>query len=210
LQNCSNFDAGEFAGGAVSFCGESGVAPPVWGAAAPPCGVLGFDCVVVVGAAGVVLVAGVVDVSVVVVCVFAELSTCGALLSPGTVKAGAVVGSGSDAFWPLPPHAASHGSKAVRLSANATRRMDIGLPLDSRKPAATCRAVRHVLRCQLLQRATAQPQVLDRPGQPALAWCRREQLPDHGELLTGLTVDVDSSRLDLADDLAVALGAQAI
>src|SRR3954469_24789507 len=43
LQNCSNLDAGELAGGAVSFDGEPGVAPPVWGAAAPPCGVLGFD-----------------------------------------------------------------------------------------------------------------------------------------------------------------------
>jgi hypothetical protein len=173
--------------------------------------VLGFAWVVVVGAGVVDVGVVVVDVSVVVVWVFVELSTVGVLLSPGTVSDGAVVGNGSDALSPLPPpHADSHGSTAVRASAIATRRMVIGLPLDRGEPTAAGRAVRHVLGRQLRERAAAQPQVLDRPRQPAVAGSEREDLPDHGELLTGLTVDVDSSRLDLTDDLAVGPGAQAI
>src|SRR3954470_6654714 len=76
LQNCSNLLAGEFAGGAVSFVGESGVAPPGAGGAAPPWGVLGFDWVVV--CTGVVVVAVLVDVEVSVVVVsLALLSTVG-------------------------------------------------------------------------------------------------------------------------------------
>jgi hypothetical protein len=209
LQNCSNFDAGESAGGAVSFCGESGVAPPVCGAAAPPCGVLGFDWVVGVGVVAVEVVVS-VDVSVVSVSVSVELSTVGVFVSPGTVSVGAFVGSGSDAFSLSPPHAARNGARAVSASANATRRMVTGSALDSREPAAARRAVRHVLRRQLLERASAQAQVLDRPRQAALARREREDLAHDGELVTSLAVDVHGSRLDLADDLAVSLGAQSV
>jgi hypothetical protein len=209
LQNCSNFDAGEFAGGAVSFVGESGVAPPVWGAAAPPCGVPGFAWVVV---DGVVVVAVVVDVevSVVEVSVPVELSTVGVFDSPGTVSVGAVVGRGSDALLLSPPHAPRKGTRAVRASANATRRMIMGSAFDGREPAAAGRAIGHVLGRQLLQRAPAQAQVLDRPGQAALAGRQRQDLPHDGELFTRLAVDVHGSGLDLADDLAIGLGAQAI
>jgi hypothetical protein len=170
--------------------------------------VLGFAWVVV--AAGAVVVAVDVEVSVDVVSVSVELSTVGVLDSPGTVRVGAVDGRGSDAFSLPPPHAARNGTSAVRASANATRRMINELPLDRRKPAATSRAVRHVLGSKLLQRAAAQPQVFHRPGKTALARSERQDLPDHGELLTGLTVDVDGSRLDFADDLAVGPGAQAV
>jgi hypothetical protein len=103
LQNCSKRDAGEFGGGLVSFCGESGLAPPVvCGAAAPPCVVPGFVGAVVVwvgAGAGVVVVAvGVLVVGVVVVVVSRGVGvTVGVLLSPGTVSLGAPVGSGADA-----------------------------------------------------------------------------------------------------------------
>jgi hypothetical protein len=128
LQNCSNLDAGEFAGGLVSFCGESGLAPPVCGAAAPPCGVPGFDGAVVVwvgAGAGVVAVA--VDVLVVVVVVLVServWATVGVLFSPGTVSFGAAVGSGAGALslLPPPPHPAKNGTSAVRVTAIATRR----------------------------------------------------------------------------------------
>jgi hypothetical protein len=82
--------------------------------------VLGFDWVGVV-AAGVVVVAVLVDVSVVVVPVSAELSTLGVFVSPGTVSAGAVVGSGSEALLLPPPHAARNGTRAVRMNAMPTR-----------------------------------------------------------------------------------------
>ena len=135
MQNCSNFDAGEFAGGLVSFCGESGVAPPVCGACAPPWGVLGFDCVVV---CGVVVVAVEVDVSVPVAFapLDAELSTVGVFASPGTVSVGAVVGSGSEAFLLLPPQAARNGTRAVRVSAKTSRRAITSYPsiAGSRRP----------------------------------------------------------------------------
>jgi hypothetical protein len=85
-----------------------------------------------------------------------------------------------------------------------------GLPLDGWKPAPARGAVRNILRCELLQGASTEPQVLDRPGQPALGRSQREHFSDHGELLTGVSVDVYGPRLDLADDLAVTPGAQAV
>jgi len=120
LQNSSNLLAGEFAGGAVSFCWESGVAPPVWGGAAPPCGVLGFDWVVV--CAGVTAVAVVVDVEVSVVSVLVVLTTVGVDFSPGTVSVGAVSGSGWAALsLPPPPHAERNGTAAVIRAAARSR-----------------------------------------------------------------------------------------
>jgi hypothetical protein len=118
LQNCSNFDAGDPAAGAWSFCWVSGDAPPVWGAAAPPDGVEGFDVAGVV-CVGVAVVVEVVVVSVVVV--FDVLVTVGVFVSPGTVSVG-VVGSGSEAFWLLPPHAARNGARAVRAATDSAPR----------------------------------------------------------------------------------------
>ena len=82
---------------------------------------LGFDWVVV--AAGVVVVAVEVDVlvSVVVESVGDELSTVGVFASPGTVSAGAVLGSGSDAFLLPPPHAEINGTTAVSKAAARSR-----------------------------------------------------------------------------------------
>src|SRR4051812_21701789 len=77
-------------------------------------------------------------------------------------------------------------------------------------PAPAGGAVRHVLGSQLLERASAQAEIVNRPGQVAGARGQRQDLADHGELLAGLPVDVDGSGLDLADDLAVVAGAQAI
>jgi len=136
LQNCSNFEAGEFAGGVGVVCVVvPGVAPPVWGAAAPPWAVPGFDWVVV--GTGVVVVAVLVDVvvSVVVVSVVDELSTVGVLVSPGTVSVG-VVGSGSEAFLLLPPQAASTGTRAVSAAASTTARIFTSYPstAGSRRP----------------------------------------------------------------------------
>jgi hypothetical protein len=203
--------AGEFAGGAVVVCPLSGLAPPVCGAAAPPCAVPGFDWTVVVWVGVVAGAVVVVDVSVVVVAVVVvELSTVGVFASPGTVSVGAVFGSDSAALLPLPPHAEMPTTAAVSSAAAVRRGRFTGSALDSREPAAARRAVRHILGCQLLERATAQPQVLDRPGQAALARGERQDLPDHGELVTGLTVDVHDPRLDLANDLAVVPGAQAV
>src|SRR3954451_10853247 len=137
LQNCSNFDAGEFAGGEVSFCGESGVAPPVCGGAAPPWGVLGFDGVAVV-CVGVVVVAVDVVVSVTFAPLWsAELSTVGVFDSPGTVSVGAVSGSGSEALeLSPPPHAARNGTSAVTASAKTSRRAITNYPsiAGSRRP----------------------------------------------------------------------------
>jgi hypothetical protein len=82
--------------------------------------VLGFVGAGVV-AAGVGVVAVLVDVSVVVVCVSAELSTAGALVSPGTVSAGAVFGSGWDALLLPPPQAARNGTRAIMVSTVPTR-----------------------------------------------------------------------------------------
>jgi hypothetical protein len=201
--------AGEFAGGVVSVGVDPGAAPPVWGGAAPPWAVPGFDWVVV--GVGVVVVAVVVEVDVLVVVVpFVELTTVGVFVSPGTVSFG-VVGSGSLAFWlPPPPQAARKGTRAVSAVASSAARMVTALPLDRGKPAATGRAVRDVLRCELLERTSTQPQVLDRPREVAGARGEREHFPDHLELLTALTIDIDGPRLDLANDLAVAPGAQAI
>jgi hypothetical protein len=102
-----------------------GLAPPVWGGAAPPCGVLGLAWVVVVGA-GVVVVDVDVEVSVVVVWLVDVLSTFGVFASPGTVSLG-VVGSGSAALLllPPPPHAVRNGTSAVRATA-ATARILMG------------------------------------------------------------------------------------
>ena len=121
MQNSSNLLAGLFDGGAVSFCWESGVAPPVEGGAAPPCGVLGFDWVGV--AAGVVVVAVAVEVvvSVVDVPVSVELSTFGVFASPGTVRVGAVLGNGSEALLLPPPHAEMNGTTAVIKAAARSR-----------------------------------------------------------------------------------------
>jgi hypothetical protein len=97
----------------------SGDAPPVWGAAAPPCGVDGLDVVVVVWVGVVVVADVVVVVSVVVVCdVFVIV---GVFVSPGTVKVGAV-GSGSEAFLLFPPHAARNGARAARATTDSARR----------------------------------------------------------------------------------------
>jgi hypothetical protein len=110
----------------VSFCGESGLTPPVCGAAAPPCGVPVVDGAVVVwvgAGAGVVAVAVDVLVLVVVGVVFAGVcATVGVLFSPGTVSLGALVGSGDEAFslLPPPPHPATNGTSAVRMAATAT------------------------------------------------------------------------------------------
>ena len=136
MQNCSNFDAGVFGGGLVSFCGESGVAPPVCGvappvcgAAAPPCAVPGADGVAVVCVcAGVGLAAGAVDVLVVVVVVVVVVSwlvrgTEGVLFSPGTVSSGAAVGRGADAFSLFPPpHPAAKGTSVAKPTTIATRK----------------------------------------------------------------------------------------
>src|SRR3954447_16322898 len=72
------------------------------------------------------------------------------------------------------------------------------------------RTVRHVLRGKLLERAPAQAQVLDRPGQVALGRRQGQDLADDLELVPGLTVDVHRSGLDLADQLAVGPRAQAV
>jgi hypothetical protein len=137
LQNCSNFDAGEFAGGAVVVvCVVPGVAPPVWGAAAPPWEVPGFDWVVVWAGVGAIAVLVDVVVSVAVVSVDVDvLSTVGVFVSPGTVSVG-VVGSGSDAFLLLPPHAASTGRRAVSAAASTTARIVTSYPstAGSRRP----------------------------------------------------------------------------
>lgn len=158
---------------------------------------------------GVVVVAVEVDVSVVVVSVWvAELSTVGVFDSPGTVKAGVVSGSGSDAFSLLPPpHAARNGITAVSAATDATRWNLKRLALDGREPAPARRAVRNILRCQLLERAAAQPEVFYRPRQIALRRGERQQLADNAELFTGFAVDVDRPGLDLTDDFAVAPGA---
>jgi hypothetical protein len=98
----------------------SGEAPPVWGAAAPPWGVEGFDVVVVVWV-GVVVVADVVVVVVSVVVVCDVFVIVGVFVSPGTVRVG-VVGSGSEAFWLPPPHAARNGARAVRAATSRAPR----------------------------------------------------------------------------------------
>jgi hypothetical protein len=142
LQNCSNLLAGEFAGGAWSFCWVSGAAPPVCGAAAPPWAVPGFEgaavvCVCVGVGVATVVVDVEVDVGVGAVVVGVELSTCGALAWPGTVSVGAVVGSGSAALVvPPPPQAARDGRSAVTATAIATRRKLTSYPstAGSRRP----------------------------------------------------------------------------
>jgi hypothetical protein len=78
-----------------------------------------LDVVVGVVWVGVVVVVDVVVVSVVVVGdVFVIV---GVFVSPGTVKVG-VVGSGSEAFWLLPPHAARNGARAVRAATDSAPR----------------------------------------------------------------------------------------
>src|SRR5829696_7194684 len=72
------------------------------------------------------------------------------------------------------------------------------------------RAVVEVLLGQLLERAPAQAQVLDRVGQVAGRGRQRQHRADHLELLSALAVDVPLARLGLADDLAVRAGSQAI
>src|ERR687896_1352961 len=72
------------------------------------------------------------------------------------------------------------------------------------------RAVVQVLLDELLEGATAQPQVLDRVGEVAGRRRQRQHRPDHAELLAGLAVDVALARLGVADDLAVRASAQAI
>jgi hypothetical protein len=91
--------------------------------------------VVGVGVAAVVVVDDVV-VPVVDVCV-ALLSTVGVLASPGTVRAGAFVGRGFEAFvLPPPPHADRNGTSAVTTAAIATRFPLTGYPsiAGSRRP----------------------------------------------------------------------------
>src|SRR5206468_4020161 len=75
---------------------------------------------------------------------------------------------------------------------------------------AAMRTVGHVLWSELLQRTPAQAQVLDGPRQAARVRRERQDLADDLELVPGLTVDIDGSRLDLADQLAVGAGAQAV
>src|SRR5215216_7275961 len=84
------------------------------------------------------------------------------------------------------------------------------LGVHGRQAAATVRTVVDVLGRELLQRATAQAQVLDGPGQPAGVRGERQHLSDDLELLAGLAVHVDAAGLDLADDLAVVAGPQAV
>jgi hypothetical protein len=80
----------------------------------------GFD--VVVGAcAGVVVVAVDVDVSV-PVSLSVDFVIVGVFDSPGTVRVGAVVGSGSEAFSLPPPHATRNGTRAVRAATESAPR----------------------------------------------------------------------------------------
>src|SRR5205823_4551464 len=85
-----------------------------------------------------------------------------------------------------------------------------GPVLHRRKAPAAVRAVVQVLLQELLERAAAEPQVLDRPRQVARAGGERKDLAHDLERLAALPVDVDLARLHLADDLAIGAGTQAI
>lgn len=74
---------------------------------------------------------------------------------------------------------------------------------ERRQPASAVGAVVQVLRDQLLQRAPAHSEVLDRPGKVAGGGGKREQLPHEVELLAAVAVDVHASGLDLAHHLPV-------
>src|SRR5204863_9838144 len=85
-----------------------------------------------------------------------------------------------------------------------------GSVAEGGEAAPAVRAVVHVPGRELLERAAAEPQVLDRPRQVAVRRRQRQHLAHHVELLAGLAVDVDGPRLDLADQLAVRTGPQAV
>src|SRR5436305_7568722 len=80
---------------------------------------------------------------------------------------------------------------------------DPGLGAQRGEAPPAVRAVVDVLRGELLERAAAQPEVLDRPGEVARGWGERQDLAHDLELLAGLPVDVDRPGLDLEDELAV-------
>jgi hypothetical protein len=143
-------------------------------------------------------------VGVVVVVVVAVMSVIGgADLLPGTVR-GRAAGIVSALLSLLPPpHADSETPRASMPTRTRSSLIGRRLTLDRGKAAAAVRAVVEVVWHELLERASAETQVLDRPGQVA-GGGREGQEPAHDlELLSAVAVDVDRARLDLADDLAI-------
>jgi hypothetical protein len=82
--------------------------------------------------------------------------------------------------------------------------------LDRGEPAAAVGAVVQVLLHELLERASAEAEVLDRVREVARGRRERQDGPHNPELLAGLTVEIAHPGLDLANDLAVGAGAQSV
>ena len=112
-----------------------------------------------------------------------------------------------------------HNTKQRRRSARTLEALSVALGwhpghlhavLDGREPPAAVGAVVQVVLHELLERAAAQAEVLDRVREVARRGGEREHRSHHLELLAGLVVHVGDARLDLANDLAIRPGAQAI
>src|SRR2546423_1711915 len=89
-------------------------------------------------------------------------------------------------------------------------RTALSVVLERPQPSPAGNAVVHVLPGQLLEWAAAEAQGLDGPCEVRGRGRQRQDLAHDLELLAALAVDVDPAWLDLADDLAVRAGSQAV